>query len=151
MKATGPWGLILSGTVQSRSCQFWTGAETTTIFLIFLLVNTFSLHHYWYYIKTRLLKFAPLVEITHKAVFSWKESTIDSLSFSIIYIFIFFKKVFSQNNETGPTMVGRPLQKLIKILYIDFTILWWHLCEFLENKKGKKSLNSSFYHYQVFS
>ena len=38
-----------------------------------------------------------------------------------------------------------------KILSVDFTICWWHLCKFFKNHKSTKSLNIPFHHYQVFS
>ena len=48
-----------------------------------------------------------------------------------------------------PSMVARPLQKFLKIISLDFTIWWWHLCKFFKNHKGKKSLNFLVHHYQV--
>ena len=61
-------------------------------------------------------------------------------------MFIVFKKMYSQNDETGvkqskskflycPTMVQKPLQNSLKILSIDFKIQWWYLCEFLGEKR----------------
>ena len=38
-----------------------------------------------------------------------------------------------------PTMVGKPLQNSSKIFSMDFTIHWWYLCEFPEDKKSNKS------------
>ena len=51
----------------------------------------------------------------------------------------------------SPTMVAWPLQNFVKILSMDLTFCWWHLCKFFKNHKSKKSLNFSFRHYQVFS
>ena len=45
-------------------------------------------------------------------------------------------------------LVGRA--DFLKTLSVDFTIQYWHMCNFLKNKKSKESLNFCFYHHQVF-
>ena len=36
---------------------------------------------------------------------------------------------------------GKTFTDFFKLLSVDFAIQWWYLCEFLENKNSKKSLN----------
>ena len=51
-----------------------------------------------------------------------------------------------------PNHGGKTFTKIFKNPLHGFYIIeWWHLCEFIENKNNKKSINFSLYHYQVFS
>ena len=70
--------------------------------------------------------------------------------------------MYYQNDETGILEVlevyfaAQPwweklLNKFLKILSVNFIIQWWHLCEFVRNKKSKKIVKFSFSHCQVFS
>ena len=73
--------------------------------------------------------------------------------------------MYYQNDETGILDVlevlevyfaaqswwEKLLNKVLKILSVNFIIQWWHLCEFLGNKTSKKIVNFSFSHCQVFS
>ena len=84
-----------------------------------------------------------------------------------LVMFIFFKKMYFENDETGVSKVHGWAAKFfllpnhggktftdfywffLKILSADFTIQ--HLCKFLEKKISIKSQNFCFYLYQVFS
>ena len=66
------------------------------------------------------------------------------------YVYVFENDVHSQSDEIGvlevleikifftAIMVGRLIENFLKILSMDFTLWWWHLCNFLEKKKKKK-------------
>ena len=120
----------------------------------FAVLNNFSLCHFCSSVKTRLLTFPLAGRDNLQGCIFLREMNQTSLP-----TFIFCKKMYSQNYETGvlevlqinlfccPTMVGRPLQNFS----VHFTIWEWHIYNLLENGKTKKSLNFCFYHHQVFS
>ena len=97
------------------------------------MVDIFSLRHYWPPIKTRLLKFPSPYRNDLQGCIFMKEINHLLLVFFLI-TFIFSKKMYSRNDETVvlevpeiiffrcPTIVGRPLQNVFKILSVDFTI-----------------------------
>ena len=54
-------------------------------------------------------------------------------------------------NFHRPTMVGTLSNNFFKILSVDFTLWWWHLCNFIQkSKKSKSYLNRYLYNYQRF-
>ena len=71
--------------------------------------------------------------------------------------------MYSQNDETGVLEVleikcfaAQPWWADLYNCFLNsfcrfLTIWWWHICNYLENEKTKKSLNICFYRHQVSS
>ena len=68
--------------------------------LIFRVVNTFSWRHYWPSIKTRLLKFPSACRNNLQRCIFVKEIN-HWLLVLFLPMFIFCKRMYSQNDETG--------------------------------------------------
>ena len=115
------------------------------IFIMLLLTLRLRLRHY---------SFIPVIELNYRAIFSRKKLNINWL-FSFLYLFFWKWFIVKMTKQEAfllcSTMLARTLQNFFKILSMDFTICWWHLCKFFENHKSKKSINFPFCHYQMFS
>ena len=116
------------------------------LFIASLLALRLRLRHY---------SFIHVIELNYRAVFSWKILNIIWLCFPS-YVYFFWKWFILKLTKQEafllcPTMVARTLQNFVKILSVDLTFCWWHLCKFFKNHKSKKSLNFTFRRYQVFS
>ena len=141
-KTTGTWGLTLMELCKARSGRFWRDAEIFDESFDFLdgkHIN--SQHHYRPYIMIRLLKFSPPCRDNLQGCISLKEIKHGLLMFFLL-IFIFFKKMYSQNDEIGVLEVLE-----IKIFFAsqpcweDLYRIFWKLSPWILKFSGRISMS----------
>ena len=105
--------------------------------LIFQMVNTFSKHRYWPWIKTWLIRFPSPCRVNWLRYNFLKEINCWLFVLSLPMFIFFLKMIYSKNDERKgcsrgprkqnflccPTMMGKPLDKFLKTIPVDFHIL----------------------------